>query len=500
MSALRLGLKFGRRAAISRPLLATLCVSHIHRRLFAAQSSDTNQPSPHNTSPSSKQTSDSQNAKFPFDFEIIDDSSQVIKVNGVSYPPLFLRDACGCHRCVDPSTKQKNFQTSDIPSEIKVTSILPDENRNLNFSWNNDIPGYGSGHVSSFSEKFFETHSSPGAHHSDRHNNIRPIGWNAKKITKKLQYVTFDDYINTEEGLFRALIMLRDYGLLILRDVPESETSVVDIAKRIGNLRDTLYGVTWDVKSVPQAKNVAYTSRYLGLHMDLLYMANPPGFQFLHCLRNTCSGGSSIFSDAFHAAGQLDQHNFDELCRQKIPYHYRNAGEHYHYKHPVILSKPINRGTGTKSGKFAAIRHINYSPPFQATFDVPSISVPVAEALRQFASRVEAPENMYEYRLQEGECVIFNNRRVLHGRKEFDTSAGERWLKGAYIDTDVFMSRYRVLVEKYQNQDRSFLRTHARHICWDIENPETGRMESDPHKVWEISRDLPQTEGYANII
>ncbi|EDN91895.1 hypothetical protein SS1G_07756 [Sclerotinia sclerotiorum 1980 UF-70] len=246
--------------------------------------------------------------------------------------------------------------------------------------------------------------------------------------------------------------MLRDYGLLILRDVPESETSVVDIAKRVGNLRDTLYGVTWDVKSVSEAKNVAYTSQYLGLHMDLLYMTNPPGFQFLHCLRNTCSGGSSIFSDAFHAAAQLDEHNFDELCRQKVPYHYRNAGEHYFYKHRVISSKPP-KPKATKFSKVAAIRHINYSPPFQATFDVPENSVPVAEALRQFASRVEAPENMY-----------------------------------------------RVLAEKYQNQNQDFLRTHARLICWDIENPETGRMESDPLKVWETSRDLPQTEGYANII
>lgn len=165
----------------------------------------------------------------------------------------------------------------------------------------------------------------------------------------------------------------------------------------------------------------------------------------------------------------------------------------------MISSKPP-KPKATKFSKVAAIRHINYSPPFQATFDVPENSVPVAEALRQFASRVEAPENMYEYRLQEGECVIFNNRRVLHGRKEFDTSAGERWLKGAYIDTDVFVSRYRVLAEKYQNQNQDFLRTHARLICWDIENPETGRMESDPLKVWETSRDLPQTEGYANII
>ena len=72
--------------------------------------------------------------------------------------------------------------------------------------------------------------------------------------------------------------------------------------------------------------------------------------------------------------------------------------------------------------------------------------------MRDFSSRVESEENLFEYRLQEGECVIFNNRRVLHGRRQFDTATGMRWLKGAYIDTDVFMSKYRVLSEKFQDQ------------------------------------------------
>jgi gamma-butyrobetaine dioxygenase len=69
--------------------------------------------------------------------------------------------------------------------------------------------------------------------------------------------------------------------------------------------------------------------------------------------------------------------------------------------------------------------------------------------MREFSSLVESEDNLYEYRLQEGECVIFNNRRVLHGRRQFDTATGMRWLKGAYIDTDVFMSKWRVLSEKF---------------------------------------------------
>ena len=136
----------------------------------------------------------------------------------------------------------------------------------------------------------------------------------------------------------------------------------------------------------------------------------------------------------------------------KVAYHYHNAGEHYHFRHPVIEVPGTVLSPG--HGGSERMKFVNYSPPFQAnhvaTGRAQQDNFPfLLEAMREFAALVESEENLYEYRLQEGECVIFNNRRVLHGRRQFDTSAGSRWLKGAYIDTDVFMSKYRVLSEKF---------------------------------------------------
>lgn len=65
---------------------------------------------------------------------------------------------------------------------------------------------------------------------------------------------------------------------------------------------------------------------------------------------------------------------------------------------------------------------------------------------------MSAQENVFEYRLEEGECVVFDNRRVLHARRAFDASQGERWLKGAYVDDDVFFSRLRVLQERFEGR------------------------------------------------
>lgn len=365
------------------------------------------------------------------------------------FSPIYLRDSCTCPRCVDPSSRQKNFQTTEIPETISIRNAKVLENGDIQITWENDLPSWGKDHVSVIPQSFIDIHSSRAGIEWDRAEDHDAALWDAEKIASELQFVDFNEYQKHDEVLHRALAQLQSHGLVIVRGVPDSEKAVEDIAGRIGTLRDSFYGRTWDVRSVPKAKNVAYTSQFLGLHMDLLYMANPPGFQFLHCLHNSCEGGASIFSDSFYAASRLTPAQFEVLSKAQTAFHYRNAGEHYYHTHSII---EVSDRDPTK------IKNINWSPPFQGPYPIPpseqkSGFVEPLKAARKFAALVESPENLFEYKLQEGECVIFNNRRVLHGRRQFDTAAGERWLKGAYIDTDVFMSKFRVLNERYRAEE-----------------------------------------------
>ncbi len=193
----------------------------------------------------------------------------------------------------------------------------------------------------------------------------------------------------------------------------------------------------------------SYTHQYLGLHMDLLYMAQPPGLQLLHCLRSSCTGGSSIFSDAFRAALSLEGHDSKSLSTFPVTYHYRNAGHHYHFTRPTVEWQ-VNSNKSLRR-----IANVNWSPPFQAPFDAAWIGSrdtgeafsSYLKAAKAFSVATEAPESLFELRLEPGQCVIFNNRRVLHARRAFDVKSGERWLKGAYVDSDAFLSKLRVLRE-----------------------------------------------------
>ena len=54
----------------------------------------------------------------------------------------------------------------------------------------------------------------------------------------------------------------------------------------------------------------------------------------------------------------------------------------------------------------------------------------------------------WERRLRPGEMLVFNNRRMLHGRTEIVPPAvgsGSRWLRGCYVNIDEFANRYNQL-------------------------------------------------------
>ena len=69
-----------------------------------------------------------------------------------------------------------------------------------------------------------------------------------------------------------------------------------------------------------------------------------------------------------------------------------------------------------------------------------------------FGDIIGSEKNQFGLTLKEGECVIFQNRRVLHARNAFDAESGDRWLKGAYVDGDVYRSKLRVLRGKFRKK------------------------------------------------
>ena len=67
------------------------------------------------------------------------------------------------------------------------------------------------------------------------------------------------------------------------------------------------------------------------------------------------------------------------------------------------------------------------------------------EAYQYFASILHSSKFKIDFRLESGDIFCFNNRRILHGRTEYDPNSGKRHLQGYYIERDEIISRLNYL-------------------------------------------------------
>ena len=92
-------------------------------------------------------------------------------------------------------------------------------------------------------------------------------------------------------------------GIARLENVPVEPSFGTTLGSRIGPIRESNYGRSWDVKAdIPldgasETNSSANTNYRLGPHTDLPTRETPPGFQFLHCIENSTGGGWSTMAD-----------------------------------------------------------------------------------------------------------------------------------------------------------------------------------------------------------
>ena len=163
-------------------------------------------------------------------------------------------------------------------------------------------------------------------------------------------------------------------------------------------------------------------------------------------------GGNCLFIDALHAATILRRSNpdaFNVLATTPVSFHLEHNGHHIHRSHTTI---EMDATSGTSLAT-QSIKCINYSPAFQAPL---ALSTPPSfyTALGEFVALLSKPEMMYEHQLKEGDGLLFENRRLLHGRTGFEDQGGKtegeisRWQQGCWFEADTLWDSARVLRAK----------------------------------------------------
>ena len=265
--------------------------------------------------------------------------------------------------------------------------------------------------------------------------------WDSKIIKKtKILKHDYKKIITNEKELKRWLQTMHSYGIAIIQNAPTQDKSGFKILDKIGKYRETFFGTPFEVINIPKPNNQAYTADALANHSDLPYYEYVPGYQFLHCLVNDAKGGSSTAVDSFAVANFLKKNHLKRyklLTENNVIF----KDNDFTQKNVRVQKSPIIKVNKNKD--FEEVR-INLGA--MGTLDLdPKIMDEFYGAYIFFYKQLHSKKFQISFKLKAGNIFCFDNRRILHGRTQFDPNSGNRHLQGYYIEREEITSKLNYL-------------------------------------------------------
>jgi len=349
------------------------------------------------------------------------------------FPAVWLRDNCPCAQCLDPGSGQKLHHITDIPADVTVADAA-DMGESVAITYAPD------GHVSVFTRSWLAAHA-PETEIADPRTEDGKRLWLAADVgAGHGPEGSWPRYLDEPAERIRCLDAVLRQGFVLLHDVPDEPGMVLEVAASFGYVRETNYGRLFDVRVEPSPDNLAYTSREILPHTDNPYRDPAPTIQLLHCLRTADDGGDTGLVDGFCAAAALRATQpaaFDLLTRNDVSFGYQDKGAELRATRPLIELSPRGRVRGIRFNNRSAL------PPRLPHDEITRFYA----AYRRWAEMLASPERRLNLRLAPGDCLVFDNTRILHARTAFsmsENSAG-RHLQGCYADLDGLASTLSVL-------------------------------------------------------
>jgi len=353
-------------------------------------------------------------------------SEEVQNIEDIS--PQLIRDTCRCAECRDPLSGQRLRSVLDLDSNLEIGEIERDED-SVTFILSD-------GHRVKLSAETVEEVTQELVPLNLRGEGAKVLWDSENAPTERFNWLEIS---SDNSALYEFLDQIVNFGFAIVENLPTKDRSVLELIKSFGYPRVTNYGDIFEVRIENDPNNLAFTNLAIAPHTDNPYRDPVPTLQLLHCLETNVDGGNSGLVDGFRSAillREIDPESFEMLSTRLFHFEYQNPQTHLTTTAPIIKVDSME--------EIVEIRWNDRSmqPPYNDV-DVDD----VYDALRSFATIVNDPANMHEFRLEPGHCVVFDNTRLLHSRTGFETS-GNRHLQGAYADIDSLISKWSILEDQ----------------------------------------------------
>ena len=335
---------------------------------------------------------------------------------------IWLRDHARDEDSWDHRSNQRKIYTAKLDPKLHIKkAILKDNGKSVDILWS-DLKK-----PINYSSNFFLENSNK----SQKINNNIKI-WDKKDIGEEI-YTDFQNTI-TNDGFKEFLEKLYKFGFVVIQNCKTEMSSVEKIAKKIGYVRESIFGGLWSFESNNDMADSAYTQDELRPHTDSTYSNDAPGLQLLLCCHYEATGGESIMVDGFKIAEKIYKENRDLytlLSEIEVTGQYIGDGVFLEAKRPIF-----------KLNSNKELVQVSFNNYDRAAFRMDDEkTLKFYDAIREFDLIANNREYQWRHILKPGELLIFNNWRILHGRGSFK---GDRKMSGCYINKEDFDSSCRM--------------------------------------------------------
>jgi gamma-butyrobetaine dioxygenase len=364
------------------------------------------------------------------------------------YHWLWLRQSCECSVCFNSYARQRYFDPSIYFAGAAPESVV-ENGDTLSILWKDGHPS-----VYPLDVLRRKTYSGRGT----MPPGPKKIAWSRWPRNELPQSIHFklNEALERDAVIHEALNSLFKFGLVVFK---ADENSVVDSSKicdRLGGLLDRSYfGDYFDIEAKDESTtdSVAFSTRELPLHTDVPYYSPPPEYQFLYGLdvnnvATASNSGSTRFIDGLTTALEMQESSPEDFrILSEIPVVNRAA-------FPTADRIYENRTSIIKIGRDGEIERLMNNPS-KMFFDGVGYDdmIPLFNAYRNFKNRLSSSKNSYSHAWSTADMVVWDNRRVFHGREEFGAPGVKRYLRGGYFKEVELFSRARYLASKFKSND-----------------------------------------------
>ena len=343
-------------------------------------------------------------------------SLQIIWDDGHSsrYHYIWLRDNSPQSR---DANGQRLHDIHDIPEGIHPWSVELSEEGGLKILW---AHGEHRSHYSlawlranCYSTHFQTLHSL----NDSEPRPIKPELWSGKVVDKPMLTRVLEEVVMNPTRRRDWIESLKRYGVGILRGVGTGSGDINLAVRQFGIIRETHLGRILDVNPVSRDGKNTDNKRTRSVVNEMNYRNPMPKLQVFHCLSAADKGAKCSLVDGYLVSGLLRRKQpgmFLLLSSYPAPFLWVDSQHCFFIGRTVIDTN--YRGEPT---------NMHFNHPSAGPFHVPSeIMESYYKGYRTFANMLNDPSYQFQFTLEPGEVVVFDNSRVLHDRQSFFYQGG----------------------------------------------------------------------------